>query len=270
MDLATGVSVPYVSRGPAAATPVLLLHAWGESWHSFDRLVPLLPATVHAMAMDQRGHGDADKPAVGYSLEDFAMDVVAFMDAVGISSAVLLGSSSGGYIAQQVAVTSPDRVAGLVLVGSPRSLRGRPPFADEVDQLTDPVDAQWVREFLTWFPRFHQVPQWYLDDRVQDGAAMPARAWRESLTGLITARPPTESGTIMAPALIVWGARDQLLTREDEQALAAAIPGSRLIVYEDTGHLVLWEQPERVAVDLTAFAENLAGKSPGSLPTDLS
>jgi rifampin ADP-ribosylating transferase len=104
------------------------------------------------------------------------MDVVAFMDAVGISSAVLLGSSSGGYIAQQVAVTSPDRVAGLVLVGSPRSLRGRPPFADEVDQLTDPVDAQWVREFLTWFPRFHQVPQWYLDDRVQDGAAMPARA----------------------------------------------------------------------------------------------
>lgn len=99
---------------------------------------------------------------------------------------------------------------------------------------------------------------------------MPARAWRESLTGLITARPPTESGTITAPALIVWGASDQLLTREDEQALAAAIPGSRLIVYEDTGHLVLWEQPERVAVDLTVFAENLAGKSPGSSPTDLS
>jgi pimeloyl-ACP methyl ester carboxylesterase len=231
VDLATGVSVPYVSRGPAAAAPVLLLHAWGESWRSFDRLVPLLPATVHAMAMDQRGHGDADKPAVGYSLADFARDVVAFLDAVGISSAVLLGSSSGGYIAQQVAVTSPGRVAGLVLVGSPRSLRGRPRFADEVDQLTDPVDAQWVRELL---------------------------------------RPPTESGTITAPALIVWGARDQLLTREDEQALAAAIPGSRLTVYEDTGHLVLWGQPGRVAVDLTAFAENLAGKSPGSSPAGLS
>ncbi len=257
VDLATGVSVPYVSRGPAAATPVLLLHAWGESLRSFDRLVPLLPATVHAMAMDQRGHGDADKPTVGYSVEDFAMDVVAFMDAVGISSAVLLGSSSGGYIAQQVAVTSPDRVAGLVLVGSPRSLRGRPPFAGEVDQLTDPVDARWVREFLTWFPRFHQVPQWYLDDRVRDGVAMPALVWRESLTGVITARPPTEIGTITAPSLIVWGARDQLLTREDQQALAAAISGSRLIVYEDTGHLVLWEQPERVAGDLTAFVDYL-------------
>ena len=78
---------------PPLPRRVLLLHARAESWRSFDRLLPLLPATVHAMAMDQRGHGDADKPAVGYSLEDFAMDVVAFMDAVGISSAVLLGSS---------------------------------------------------------------------------------------------------------------------------------------------------------------------------------
>lgn len=64
----------------------------------------------------------ADKPAAGYSLADFAAaDAVAFMDAVGVSAAVLVGSSSGGYVAQQVAVTSPHRVAGLVLAGSPRS-----------------------------------------------------------------------------------------------------------------------------------------------------
>src|SRR6516162_5635179 len=114
--LATGVSVPYVSAGPTTGAPVVLLHAWGESWHSFDRLLPLLPGTVHAVAMDLRGHGDADKPATGYSLAEVAADVVAFMDAAGIPSAVLLGSSSGGYVAQQVAITSPDRVSGLVLV----------------------------------------------------------------------------------------------------------------------------------------------------------
>jgi len=55
----------------------------------------------------------------------------------------------------------------------------------------------------------------------------------------------------------VWGARDELLTREDQQALAAAIPASRLIVYQDTGHLVLWEQPERVACDLAALVDIL-------------
>ena len=254
------MSVPYVSAGPAAAAPVVLLHAWGESRRSFDRLLPLLPRTIHAVAMDLRGHGDADKPAAGYSLAEVAADVAAFMDAAGVPSAVLLGSSSGGYVAQQVAVTSPHRVTGLVLVGSPRSLQGRPPFADEIDQLTDPVDAAWVRKTLTWFPRFRQVPQWYIDGRVQDGVRMPSHVWREALAGLVSARPPTDVATIMAPTLIVWGARDELLTREHQQALAAAIPASRLIVYEDTGHLVLWEQPERVASDLTAFVASLRAR----------
>ena len=258
--LATGVSVPYVSAGPAAAAPVVLLHAWGESRRSFDRLLPLLPRTIHAVAMDLRGHGDADKPAAGYTLAEVAADVAAFMDAAGVPSAVLLGSSSGGYIAQQVAVTSPHRVTGLVLVGSPRSLQGRPPFADEIDQLTDPVDAAWVRKTLTWFPRFRQVPQWYIDGRVQDGVRMPSHVWREALAGLVSARPPTDIATITAPTIIVWGARDELLTREHQQALAAAIPASRLIVYEDTGHLVLWEQPERVASDLTAFVASLRAR----------
>jgi rifampin ADP-ribosylating transferase len=257
--LATGVSVPYVSAGPTAGAPVVLLHAWGESRRSFDRLLPLLPDTIHAVAMDLRGHGDADKPAAGYSLAEVAADVAAFMDAVGIASAVLLGSSSGGYVAQQVAITSPHRVAGLVLVGSPRSLQGRPPFADEVDQLTEPVDAAWVRKFLAWFPRFHRVPLWYIDGRVQDGVRMPAYAWKETLAGLVSARPPTDTATITAPTLIVWGARDKLLTRGDQQALADAIPASSLTVYQDTGHLVLWEQPERVASDLTAFVDRLAG-----------
>jgi pimeloyl-ACP methyl ester carboxylesterase len=86
--------------------------------------MPLLPPTIHAVALDQRGHGAADKPADGYTLPELADDVVAFLDAVGLTSAVLLGRSSGGYLAQQVAVRAPNRVTGLVLVGSPRSLRG--------------------------------------------------------------------------------------------------------------------------------------------------
>ncbi|WP_368734743.1 alpha/beta fold hydrolase, partial [Klebsiella pneumoniae] len=72
--LETGVSLAYSSTGPDAATPVLLLHAWAESRRSFDRLLQLLPGSVHAMAIDQRGHGDAEKPAHGYSLEDLAGD----------------------------------------------------------------------------------------------------------------------------------------------------------------------------------------------------
>jgi pimeloyl-ACP methyl ester carboxylesterase len=262
VGLSTGVTLPYVSVGPSSAMPVLLLHAWGESHRCFDRLLAALPDSVRAVAIDLRGHGEADRPPTGYALTEVADDIVAFMDAVGLSSAVLLGSSSGGYLAQQVAVTHPDRVSGLMLVGSPRDLRGRPFFADEVDELSDPVDAAWVRESLTWFPRFHRVPEWYIDDRVRDGVLLPAQVWRQTLYGLCNAVPPTETATITSPTLIVWGDRDQLLSREQQEQLAAAITGSRLLVYKNTGHLVLWEQPERVARDLTNFVE-LLPRHPG-------
>jgi pimeloyl-ACP methyl ester carboxylesterase len=255
--LSTGVVLPYVSVGPSSAMPVLLLHAWGESHRSFDRVLPALTDSVRAVAMDLRGHGEADKPPAGYALSQFADDVVAFMDALGLASAVLLGSSSGGYVAQQVAISHPHRVSGLMLVGSPGNLQGRPPFADEVDELSDPVDAAWVRESLTWFPRFHWVPEWYVDDRVRDGVLLPAHVWRETFYGLCNAEPPTAAATIAAATLIVWGDRDQLLSREEQEQLAAAITDSRLVVYEGTGHLVLWEQPERVARDLTSFVDLL-------------
>jgi len=128
VHLATGVTVPYLEQGDPQAAAVLLLHAWVESSASFDRLLQEVRPTLRVFAMDQRGHGDADKPAKGYALVNFADDVEAFMDAVGIQSAVLLGSSSGGYVAQQVAVQVPGRVDGLVLVGAPPSLTAGQPL----------------------------------------------------------------------------------------------------------------------------------------------
>ena len=266
VHLATGVTVPYLEQGESQAAAVLLLHAWVESLACFDRLLQAVPPTLRVFAMDQRGHGDADKPADGYAVVNFADDIEAFMDAVGVQSAVLLGSSSGGYVAQQVAVQAPPRVEGLVLVGAPRSLQGRPAFADEVDRLTDPVHPTWVEESLTWFPRYHDVPDWYIKDRIRDGLRVPAHVWKAGLAGLTAAAPPSESGTITAPTVIIWGERDELLPLEDGYLLAAAIPGSRLIVYEDTGHLVLWEQPERVATDLADFIAGLSTSAQNSTP----
>jgi rifampin ADP-ribosylating transferase len=244
---------------------VLLLHAWGESRQSFDRLLSSLPAGVRAIALDQRGHGDAGKPATGYALADAAADVVAFLDALGEPSAVLVGSSSGGYVAQQVAVTRPDRVAGLVLVGAPRTLQGRPPFADEIERLTDPVDAGWVRDSLAWFPLHQPVPRGYVDDRVRDGTRVPAHVWRAAFAGLVTAVPPTDRGLVTAPTLVLRGDHDDLLAG-DSQDLAAVIPQARTVVYEQTGHLVLWEQPQRVADDLVAFLATEIRPDPTSVP----
>jgi pimeloyl-ACP methyl ester carboxylesterase len=101
VHLATGVTVPYIEQGDPEAAAVLLLHAWVESSACFDRVLQQVPPTLRLFAMDQRGHGGADKPANGYALVNFADDIEAFMDAVGLQSAVLLGSSSGGYVANR-------------------------------------------------------------------------------------------------------------------------------------------------------------------------
>ncbi len=86
---------------------------------------------------------------------------------------------------------------------------------------------------------------------------MPAHVWKAPLSGLGTAAPPTETGTIAADTLILWGERDELIPRMDQQTLAARIARSVLQVYPDTGHLVLWECPERVAADAAAFLNAL-------------
>ncbi|MCO4236956.1 alpha/beta hydrolase [Pseudarthrobacter sp. MDT3-26] len=82
---------------------------------------------------------------------------------------------------------------------------------------------------------------------------MPAHVWKAILNGLGEATPPTEAGSIHAPTLILWGGQDGLLTRGDQETLATRIPGSGLKVYPGMAHLVLWECPEQVAEDTTAF-----------------
>lgn len=257
LALASGVSVAVREQGDPGGPAVLLLHAWVESADSFSRLMRLAPASLRLVAMDLRGHGSSDQPEDGYDVASLASDVVACLDSLGIASAVLVGSSSGGYVAQQVAVAHPDRVTGLVLLATPHSLRGRPAFADEVEGLADPISPAWVRESLTWFPVSQAVPDWYLEDRVADGLRLPARVWRASLAGLCESPVPTGVGEIRAPALVVWGERDTVVDRTQRDALCAAIPGARLVRYPETGHLVLWEQPARIVADLCAFLGEL-------------
>ena len=79
LRLRTGITLPCLVQDDAAAKPVLLLHAWGESRGSFDRLIPLL-ARFRVYAPDLRGQGEADKPEAGYSLAEQAEDAAAVLD----------------------------------------------------------------------------------------------------------------------------------------------------------------------------------------------
>lgn len=160
-------------------------------------------------------------------------------------------------MAQQLAVDRPDLVDGLVLVGAPVALRARPPFADEVDGLTDPISPARARASFEWFATRSPIPAAFLDARAAEAASLGARVWRDSLHGLVDAAPPLSTGTITAPTLVLSGADDTVVGASHTHLLAA-IPGSRGVVYDDTGHLVLWERPERVAADVTRCVGQLA------------
>lgn len=251
--------LPYVVQGAPDGVPVVLVHAVGESWRSWERLLPLLPEHLRTYAVTMRGHGDADKPPDGYDVATMAADVVELLDTVGVQRAVLAGTSSGGLVAQQVAVSRPERVSGLLLVGSPRSLRDvpAPSWVTDAEALTDPVGEDFVRESVEGFWAGREIPRDFLEHMVEDGLRVPAHVWRAALAGLLAAPPPTDEATIAVPTVLLWGERDEVLPRADQEAMVSAIPGARLVVFPDTGHLVLWERPEDVARELRVLVDRV-------------
>jgi non-heme chloroperoxidase len=259
ISLPTGVTLEYVEHGSPSGVPLLLLHGLSDSLRSYELALPHLPASIRAFALSQRGHGDSSRPATGYTPSDFAADLAAFMDAIGLERAVIVGHSMGSSIARRFALDFPERTLGLVLVGSFATLEDKPgviELAQAVAELRDPVDPAFVAEFQQ-STLAQPVPPAFFDVVVQESLKVPARVWRAVLEGLMGPDHPTEVGSIEAPTLIVWGDQDAFCLRSDQDALVAGIAGSQLVAYAGVGHDPQWEQPERFAADLAAFVQRI-------------
>lgn len=257
--LATGVTLDHLQQGDPSALPVVLLPGLSDSWRSFEPVLAELPPELRVLAVSQRGHGQSSCPLSGYRPRDYAGDVVAFLDALGIARAVLVGHSSSCVTARLVAAGHPRRTAGLVLIASPLRLQDSPAateMAAVLDGLDDPVPVAFVREFVnsTVGPG---VPPSFLDARVAEGRSVPARVWRETFRGLLEHDDGGSLSRVVAPTLLVWGDADDLVTRDDQDVLAAALTSAQLLVYTATGHSPHWEQPSRLAADATAFIRGL-------------
>jgi non-heme chloroperoxidase len=259
--LSTGVRLHYAERGARGGEAIIFLHGYSDSWFSYSRVLPLLSPSYHAFALTQRGHGDSDKPDCCYTPHDFAADVDAFMDAVGIDEATLVGASTGALFAQRMALSYPRRVSRLVLIAPQtpahenEALSG---FREEVRTLEDPVPPEFVKEFQE-STIYHPVPQEFLDTVVSESLKLPAHVWRDYLEQAVLSIDHdyvVELREIKAPTLILWGEQDALFPREEQERLAAAIPGATLRVYPDTGHAVHWDRPEQVVRDLEAFIKD--------------
>jgi non-heme chloroperoxidase len=254
--LSTGVRLHYAERGDPKGEAIVFLHGYSDSWFSFSRVLSLLAPSYHAFALTQRGHGDSDKPQCCYTPDDFSADIDAFMDAVGIEEATVVGASTGALFAQRAALSYPRRVSRLVLIGAQtpanEDVMG---LVEEMRALEDPVPPEFVSGFQE-STIYQPVPQEFLDTVVSESLKLPARVWRDYMEGAVLS---IEQGYVLplrvidVPTLILWGEKDPLFPREEQERLAAAIPGATLKVYPETGHAVHWDRPEWVVRDLEEF-----------------
>jgi pimeloyl-ACP methyl ester carboxylesterase len=270
--LPSGIRLPYVEQGEPGGVPIIFLHGVTDSWRSFEPVLPRLPASVRAFAISQRGHGDADRPETGYRPSDFAGDLAAFMQALDLGPAVVVGHSMGGSVAQRFAVDYPRRLRGLVLVGSRAAWHDHPDIAELCDYaastLRDPIDRQFALEFQQ-STLAQPVPAAFLDMVVQESLKLPARVWRAAfLQGVQGADHRAVIAGIRAPTLLLCGEFDTL-ARGSQEALTDLIPGSRLQIYPRTGHALHWEEPARFVADLLGFVAGL-GLASGAEPSDVS
>lgn len=261
VELSTGVTLQYVEQGDPSGVPVLFLHVLSDSWYSFELVLPHLPESIRAFAMTQRGHGDSSRPEAGYRFHDFAADVAAFMDGLGLDAAVVVGHSMGSAIARRFALDHPERTLGLVLAASFASFATNPVaqqlWDEVVSEMEDPVDPAFVREFQE-STIAQPVPQAFLEAVVQESLKLPARVWKMTISGSLQDDFTGESERIEAPTLLVWGDHDGMVPHGDQDEQMAVITNSQLAVYEGIGHAVHWEDPDRFASDLTSFIKTVS------------
>jgi len=255
----SGVVLHYVAQGDPKGPVVVLVHGIGDSWHSWELVLPRIPKTFRTYAITLRGHGLSDHPPSGYSRADFGMDISGFLAGLDLRNVCLVGHSLGSFAAQEAATgKEAGRISRLVLVGSSPGGPRDPAVVSEVQAvfsaMTDPIPPSLARDFQI-STTVRPLPPVFLETMIGEMQKTPARLWKEAAVSLATPGPGARLDQIKAKTLLVWGDRDSMMTRADQDALVAGIKGSRLLVYAGTAHAPHWEEPERFARDLVAFLQ---------------
>jgi pimeloyl-ACP methyl ester carboxylesterase len=240
-----GLSVR-VHRG-GAGPPVLYLHSgFGEAGRS--PIVAALEERAAVLAPELPGFGASDPPVRWHRIEDAVFFLRRLLDECGWTAGVVAGSSLGAWLAAELAVWFPERVAGLVLF-DPVGIRveGEPVFD---------IFAHRQREVMA--RAFASAPDLtaVLGEAVaaSDGSILFHFFKAMEATARIAWNPyfcdphlEGRLGAIAVPVTVVWGERDGITSRPYAEAFAAAIPQARFEVFTDAAHLAALDQPQRAA-----------------------
>lgn len=266
-----GTMIRYLDWGPpdggnAAGPPLILIHATGFLAALWRPIAERLSARFRVVAMDQRGHGQSDKPPDGYRFDVFADDLQRLIEALELESPIAAGHSSGGttivahaarhsgVIRRAVLIepilpsaawfenTGPERTPNTMAVAA-RKRRAVWPGRDEL------FDAYRTRPaFRTWQEEMLRL---YVDEgtRSRDDGQVellcPPELEAQFFDAVADLDSPTLLPKLVCPTLVLWGAGGDLRERT-ESIVADGLPNARTVVVPDTTHFLPQERPDEV------------------------
>lgn len=267
-----GQMIRYRESGNPQGTPVIMLHGFTDSLHTWDALAAELGPEFRVIRPDLPGHGlSGPAPEGDYSNDALVEFVASFHKQMNVDAPILIGNSLGGLAAWRYAAAEPEAVSGLILLAP-----GGVPYNGVGDEPAK-VPAM-LRYYLKSAPEagvraalgaMYGDPAKVTDARITEyrelmdghGDAFVARASAFTLPD-----PAAEMGEISVPTLILWGENDAVLPPEQASVFIDNIPNAELTTLSGIGHLPQAEAPERVAQAVRDVAGLSSAIAPESQP----
>ncbi len=261
------IDVYYEIHGPHDAPPLVLIGGWASYRWIWCRQIPTLKQRYRCLVFDNRGAGKTSKPDIPYSIDMFASDTVGLMDALDISNAHILGISMGGMIAQQVAISYPKKVRGLILVSTHFGGLNHIPIDGKTRALLSALPTETIsldqamemRLRATFNPQFLQENK-ILTEQINEWALRhpsPYHAQVHQADAADAFNAELELKEISAPTLIIHGDSDKAVPTKNGELIAERIPNSRLKIIKDASHFVIIEKYEELNNEVMNFIDEV-------------
>jgi pimeloyl-ACP methyl ester carboxylesterase len=246
------IASSFHSGGPRAQgrPPLVLIHGAGGNRLFWPPRLRRIEA-VDVYALDLPGHGESGGAARA-TVEGYAAAVVEWMRGMEVGRGLIAGHSMGGAIALTLALLYPERVAGLILVGSGGRLRVHP---DILTQTAQPDTFRGAVDVVVEWSFSAQTPPRLTELARQRMIANSASVLHNDFLACDRFDVLDSLGAIRAPTLVLCGQEDRLTPEKYSHALAERIDGAHLVMIPGAGHMVMLEQPEAAKQAIERFLE---------------
>lgn len=255
-------AITYYEGGPREGRPVILLHGFGgNAQFTWMRLMPALAKRYHVIAPDMLASNFLRLNAKTYSVDLEVEQVLRLMEDLNLPSSDFVGLSVGGWVSLILALEHPEKVSRLILVESAGLTTEIPELAKLT--LTDRDKARRFFQLLFYSPP--PLPGFVLDQMVRSSTRIKTQ-YEAVFMGMIENSKlrllDERVGEIRQPTLVIHGREDRVIPIAVGERLHQLIPGSQIVILEESGHAPVWDQPAKLEKAMMDFLAS----SPESRP----